>query len=82
LVVFEDAAMDESASVVALNYGILLSTPLKNCKKDEAVDGRSRSGHSANLLVGDAVGIDQLKIAARSEAYRLRKMGKSNRRER
>jgi len=34
----------KALSAVALNYEILLSTPLKNCKTDEAVDGRSRSG--------------------------------------
>jgi hypothetical protein len=39
---FEDAdGLKERISALALNYGILLSTPLKNCKKVKAEDGRS-----------------------------------------
>jgi len=33
--------LKERTSALALNYGILLSSPLKNCKKDKAEDERA-----------------------------------------
>jgi hypothetical protein len=55
LVVLKMQTDRERQSALALNYGVLLSTPLKNFKEDKAAEGKKQIGYRWRSLIRDAI---------------------------